>query len=265
MAVFQETAINDSKEKKGTVCLNGFKSISLGEMDEVKLLNRFDSKYWFDAKKLHKILKAIKDDYFVLEIDGTKIQPYSTIYFDTPSNYFYVSHHNGKSNRLKIRKRKYVMSGISFLEIKKKDNKGKTDKIRMPICNFQDGLSDEEKDFIAKNTHIDTESLEIKFGNRFKRITLVNRDFNERCTIDTNLCFYSPDSGGRAINNLVIVELKQDCRNMKSKIAEVLKENKIYKNGFSKYCMGRALNETSLKKNWFKADILKLEKQLYIQ
>lgn len=254
--VSKKTNINGKLES-----LCEFNSISLDEMDEVKLLNRYDSKYWFEAHYLPEILKTIKEDYYILEIDSARIQAYNTIYFDTPGNHFYIAHHNGKSNRLKIRKRKYVMSGISFLEIKEKNNKGKTNKIRMPINNFKTVLSETEKKFIRRYTLLNPEELDVKFGNSFRRITLINKNFNERCTIDINLRFHSFGFEKSDVTNLAIIELKQGHRNMKSKIVETLKHHKIYEQSFSKYCMGRALNELGLKKNRFKANILKIERQ----
>jgi hypothetical protein len=50
-------------------------------------------------------------------------QPYLTLYFDTESFDNYIAHHNGKRPRFKIRMRKYVSSGFSFLEVKEKDNR----------------------------------------------------------------------------------------------------------------------------------------------
>lgn len=131
----------------------------------------------------------------------------------------------------------------------------------MPINDFNSEFSESEKKFININTPLNSDELDVKFGNLFKRITLVNKNFNERCTIDINIRFHSIGTKYRNVHNLVIIELKQGSRNLKSKIAETLKQNKIYQNSFSKYCMGRALNETGLKRNRFKPDILKIEKQ----
>ena len=53
-----------------TSLIQQFEAISLDKMNDVALLNRFDSKYQLPVSKLYQVLKAIKEDYFVLEIAG---------------------------------------------------------------------------------------------------------------------------------------------------------------------------------------------------
>lgn len=235
-------------------------SISLSEMNEVRLLNRFDSKYCFNKRELGDILREISDDYFVLEVDGTRIQSYKTIYYDTPGDRFYLDHHNGYSNRIKLRKRAYLNSDLVFLEVKRKNNKGKTSKKRMQIEEFRANLGHEENSFVQRNADLNGDLLEVKYGNMFKRITLVSKDLKERCTIDTDLIFDSFDVKTHRFNEMVIAELKQERVGQRSKLAEVLRSHKIYRQGFSKYCMGRAMNEKGLKTNLFKAELLKIKK-----
>ncbi len=241
-----------------------FETISIGEMNAVKLLNRFDSKYQLPVQQLLEILEAIKNDYFVMSVKGEILQTYITTYFDTRNNSFYTEHHNGKLNRLKIRKREYVNSGIGFLEIKKKNNKGKTSKLRFQTENTETGFTLKELEFLNKylafEFHLSNYSLPSKNGNRFKRITLVQKDFKERCTIDLNLSFFSEIQKVK-VGNLVIIELKQERANMQSPLAKALKDKRIKKQGFSKYCIGRALLEPDLKYNLFKAKLIKLNKQ----
>lgn len=239
--------------------LKQFSTICIDEMVKVKLLNRFDTKYWIPTEELNNILSEISEKYYVLEINGSRIQQYETAYFDTKNNTFYNMHHNGKAGRIKIRKRSYVNSNIAFLEIKIKNNKGKTSKSRMPINHLEIAFTRDEKKFIRKYAACKTSELELKTINTFQRITLVSKKFDERCTIDVDLAF----SNGKEImqmSELAIIELKQGERNMKSELSMALKKNHIYKRGFSKYCLARALIETSIKKNLFKARLLKLEK-----
>ena len=58
----------------------------------------------------------------------------TTLYFDTPDRQMYAEHQRGRKNRQKIRVRRYESSGVSFLEVKRKNNKGRTDKKRMEIA-----------------------------------------------------------------------------------------------------------------------------------
>jgi len=242
--------------------LNDFDSISLEEMDAVKMMNRYDSKFFLTKKVLFKVLETIKEDYFVLEIADTRVQSYNTIYFDTPDDKFYLAHHNGSSNRIKLRKREYSDSGIAFLEIKEKNNKGITRKKRMKISSLDKDLSDKEIDFLKKNTNLNGDKLLPKFGNRFKRITLVSKKLDERCTIDLDMQFHSYSIRKSYLEEIVIAELKQEKQNLKSKLAQRLKENRIYTQPFSKYCLGRAINETGLKSNMFKPGLQQIKNHL---
>ena len=92
--------------------LSSFQSISLEEMDNVKLMNRTDTKFVFSSSFLIEILNGLSDRYRVLEIEGKKESLYNTVYFDTEQLKFYTEHHNGKLNRHKVRMRKYVNSDI---------------------------------------------------------------------------------------------------------------------------------------------------------
>ncbi len=241
--------------------LENFDPISLGEMDEVKMMNRYDSKFLLMKAVLMQVLEEIKDDYYVLEIADTRIQSYNTIYYDTPDDRFYMAHHNGLTNRLKFRKREYTDSGIAFLEIKHKNNKGKTSKKRMEIGNLDQNLTDQEFLFLRQNSNLNGYKLDPKFKSRFKRITLVSKKLDERCTIDIDLHFKSFNGEKSNFRNMAIIELKQERQNMRSKLSRVLKDNHAYKQSFSKYCVGRALNEEELKSNVFKPEILQIRNQ----
>ena len=104
-----------------TAVTQQFDAISLNEMNEVALLNRFDSKYQLSVSKLYEVLKAIKNKYYILEINGKRIHSYQTMYYDTGADTLYTNHHNGKLNRMKIRKRAYMDSGLVFSGDKKEE------------------------------------------------------------------------------------------------------------------------------------------------
>ena len=106
--------------------IDPYSIISLEEMNEVRLMNRVDRKFCFNRVDLQEILDTVSDDYYMLHIDTEHMLHYSTIYFDTSANDMFNAHHNGKLNRYKVRKRKYDISGKSFLEVKFTNNKGRT-------------------------------------------------------------------------------------------------------------------------------------------
>ena len=181
--------------------VNTFSKISLEEMDRVALMNRTDTKYIIHIDQLTYVLEAIRSHYKVLEAEKSRISTYRSLYFDTITKKFYHDHHNGKINRNKIRIRKYVDSNHCFLEIKQKDAKGKTNKSRITIPDFETSLSEKSTDFIRKKT-LEDYDLSPSIWNQFNRITLVNKTDKERVTLDFNLSF-NRNGSAKSYENIV--------------------------------------------------------------
>lgn len=239
--------------------ISQFDKVSLADLDSVKLMNRIDLKFCFHFDQVPAIFEAIKNNYSALEIEGESIFNYYNTYFDTPDNQMYLSHHNGKLNRYKIRVRRYNQTNNSFLEIKFKNNKGRTIKKRVSRTDVNAPFDRSELDFINRITPFTGNELCPKIINTFKRITLVNNNFTERVTIDFAPGFKNPDNEV-TLQNLVIVEIKQDKAGSSALLAQTLRALKITNKGFSKYCIGRSLIE-NIKKNNFKPLLLKIEKE----
>lgn len=239
-----------------------FRKVSLADLDRVKLMNRIDQKFCLHRNQLPAILDAIQSGYSILEIDGKTIFEYDNTYFDTTDNQMFLWHHNGKLNRFKIRMRKYVQSDQNFLEIKCKNNKGRTVKNRIEKQYFKPEFTSDESNFITISSPFSGIELEPKINNFFHRITLVNNSFTERVTLDI-----SPEFRNRnkkiVLENLIIVEIKQDKSSESALITRTLRALKISNHGFSKYCIGRALLEDEIKKNNFKPLLLKIRKEFY--
>ncbi len=227
-----------------------FQGISLSQMDSVKLMNRTDRKYWFHRDQLPLILCDVMQDYYILEIDGVRSLPYSTTYYDTTHDEMYRNHHRGKLNRYKIRRRNYISTNISFLEVKFKSNKGRTIKVRQTTDYLNAGFDTKDEAFIQKNTPYSGDDLRRSLENVFRRLMLVSKSLNERCTIDSELRFISGDNETK-LDDLVIVEVKTDGRSH-SNIIEALNRRRIKPSGFSKYCIGRSLTDNELQQNNFK-------------
>ncbi len=240
--------------------LNDFSTISLSDIDHVELMNRIDQKFCLHISKIPEILEKIKEHYSILEIDGKLVFQYNNMYFDTTDDQMYLNHHNGKLNRFKIRVRQYTQSNINFLEVKFKSNKGRTIKERINRAEFETDFTEPEKDFIGNSSPFSGATLEPKLKNRFSRITLVNKQFTERVTID-----FSPEFKNQekeiTLDFLAIVEVKQNKWSDSALFTKTLKELKIENQGFSKYCIGRSLLEENIKKNNFKPLLMKIRKQ----
>jgi hypothetical protein len=123
--------------------LNHFDPITLEQMSDIRLMNRTDTKFVTTRSRLEQLLMLAKDDYYVQEIDGERIAPYYTLYFDTEDHAMYTAHESGHTNRQKLRIRSYVNSGLNFLEVKTKNNHGRTKKKRIEVGDMN--LADEEK------------------------------------------------------------------------------------------------------------------------
>jgi hypothetical protein len=225
-------------------------------MDNVSLLSRVDTKFVFGLKIFKKILLDLKEHYFVLDVNGVRINAYRSLYFDTDDFRFYSEHHNGKTNRSKIRFREYVDSGLCFLEIKQKRNKGITDKSRVRVDGIKESLNKEQKEFINNVLGNDME-IKAKHWNKFNRITLVNKTIKERLTIDLNFNFEGNKKSG-AIDNMIIAEVKQEKVNYASAFMRMIKKNGVRPFRISKYCIATASLYPELKQNNFKSKFLRI-------
>ena len=226
-------------------------------------MNRVDKKFWFRLSELENVFNAIRNDYYIQTVNGKKWQQYRTEYFDTVDNKMYTLHHNGKLNRYKIRKRDYLNTGDHFLEVKFKTNQGRTIKKRMESMVEGTDFNDTERTFIEKRTIFHDTELGVTLKNTFYRVTLINKNFTERCTIDVELNFESNQKNVQ-LNDLVILEVKSEKGHELSPLTRYLRDRRIMASGFSKYCVGRALTDNSLKRNRLKQKIRDIGKVIDI-
>ena len=241
--------------------LASFAPITLAEMSSVKLMNRTDTKFVTTLPKLMQLLKMAQDDYYAQEIDGERNMLYDTTYFDTNDYAMYRQHQCGHTNRQKIRFRTYVSSHLQFMEVKTKNNHGRTKKKRIEVTDMD--LTDVGKrEFLASHLHFDVDTLIPHMHNYFRRITLVNKAKTERLTIDTALQFHNVQTNvDRDMGPLAIIELKRDGL-VFSPVLEMLRQLHIHPHGFSKYCMGAALTNQQLPVHRFKKKLRDVERIL---
>ena len=241
--------------------VNAMPPITLGEMKDVKLMNRVDTKFLVTSDELVSILRGIHGHYYAQEVEGKRLSPYSTVYYDTPDLKMYIMHHDRHLVRDKVRVRTYVDSQLTFCEVKHKTNKGRTKKKRIEVRPGTDVTHDPVAvAFLAEKQLYPVESLSPNLETAFDRLTLVNFQKTERLTIDCNLRFNNFISGNSAsIAPLVIMELKQDGR-AHSRLKEVLFDLRIKPYKISKYCIGTAMTRPEVKQNRFKKKIRRINK-----
>jgi len=235
-----------------------YDSVSLQEMDTVRLMNRIDTKFVFNSVKLPQFLEELMPYYKVLEVCATRMNRYETLYFDTPDLKLYTLHHNGKLNRYKVRTRKYVDSDTGFFEIKFKNNRGRTIKSRIKHEEISGTLSGKSLKLIRKEFPLLAEKLQPTLRIFFTRLTFVNNNMTERVTLDVGLRFSNANSE-HAFQNIAIAEVKQD-RCGKSGFTDLMRKNHIETSPMSKYCLAVCSLDFKVKKNNFKQKLLHLNK-----
>ncbi len=238
--------------------LDQFNPITLQEMDGVKLMDRTDTKFTFNINELPLVLEEAKSYYRILDIEGNRISRYKTLYFDTQDFDLYNKHHSGKLNRYKIRHRTYVESNIGFLEVKFKNNKGRTLKTRIKEMEVPELHTGRAFDFLQKILPFNPLVLLPKIWINYSRITLVNKISAERLTLDLNLEF-EKDGKTELLNQLVIAEVKQDSK-IASPFVAMMRQKHIRQGSISKYCFGVASSYKEVKKNNFKSKLSNVKK-----
>lgn len=174
-------------------------TLDLDRIAAVRLMNRVDTKYLVDERRCMELLELAADQYYVQIIDDCRACRYATLYYDTPQWDMYHLHHNRRLTRQKIRTRTYVETGVTYLEVKNKSNKGRTHKRRMALDRslFAAAATDTAAaDFLRREARYAPEALSPSLATRFVRVTLVNHAMTERLTIDFDLHFDNVRAAG---------------------------------------------------------------------
>lgn len=238
--------------------------IELGQMDAIKLMNRVDTKYVTGLPTLEKIIeKAGEDGYRVFSSGEGRVHPYDSVYFDTPERRMFLDQRNSHLVRQKVRTRVYRSSSLCFLEVKKKNNHGRTKKTRIeiPEADFYDFRADDScREFLTGKTGYRNEDLAPSLETIYDRITLVDRMGSERITMDSSVRFRNLRNGQESsLGDLVIIELKRD-RFAQGSMKDILLTLRVKPMRISKYCTGVALTDPLCRPGRFLGKIRMLEK-----
>jgi hypothetical protein len=213
--------------------LSGFQQIDfLSLRPQLLYTGRIDTKYILRYHDWVDVIDALKDAYCVVLHHGKISQTYSTVYYDSHDLRFYMAHHNGHGNRMKMRTRTYS-DGLSYFEIKQKTNKGLT---------FKERYAEPTEQF---------NGLLPQFEIKYDRVTMYDQKFEEKLTFDFNLIFRN-DTSEVGFDSIVIAESKK-MRYTHSAFVNEIKRKKINSNSVSKYCLGMACLNPGIKQNNFKS------------
>lgn len=242
-----------------------FAPISLSEMDGVALLDRLDTKFVLTTRQLWDVLADLRKNYWMLDVDGVRLNRYRTLYFDTPNFDLYRAHVNDRPERYKVRSREYADSGLAFFEVKHRTRKDRTIKDRIRTAEQVVRLSPEISGWLGEVAPLDGLNLEPKLWNLFLRMTLVNRQCCERVTLDLGLAFFN-DIRRVKLDGVAIAEVKMDraygAASGSSPFLGQMCARRIHPRGFSKYAMGVAMLYEGIKKNSLKPRLLWVNKLL---
>lgn len=230
--------------------LQKFSPFNLQQLEQIPLEKRVDIKYLISKNTAILLFNKLisQYSYCVLDVNNSRITQYNNVYFDTPEFQFYHDHHAGKLNRIKVRARSYSTSPTHYLEEKKRSNKNKVEKLRIP---FEANQAYPFQELRGQSKYLKQfPFLEEKIKVAYQRVTIADSNFTEKATFDFHLT-QSTNSQNCSYPDMVIAEIKQPHLSFKSTLIKELKELKCYPTSFSKYCSGVSLLYSEVKTNNF--------------
>ncbi len=228
--------------------------VALTELNQAQLHDRVESKVILAEVDLPEAIERLAGEYRVMEHEDSRVQRYRNDYFDTSDLRNYHEHHNQNGRRVKVRYLSLIHSDLTFFEVKRSIH-GRTVKERRASCPSQQELSPADATFFFRTTGLRPSLLQPSVSISYDRILLVKQDLSERVTVDINLEFAH---GGNVATapGLAICEFKQPRLDLRSPAIEALDRRPQM---FSKYCIGLASCDSSLRRNRFKKVFRNLE------
>jgi len=233
----------------------GLPPISLAELMELaELLQRTDRKYIVTEEQLRELLRGLGDEVRVLEVQGNRALRYESIYYDTPDRASYRSAAHRRRHRFKVRTRTYVDTSECFLEVKVRDARRQTVKLRIPSSLADHSILDAADQAFLRETFaehdIDTAlvaGLAPVLQTGFRRTTLYVPGADCRVTIDTDLTFASPGAAPIGAPELIVLETKSGTHDQR--VDRLLWNAGVRPQQVSKFAIGSALLDPELPDN----------------
>lgn len=239
--------------------LSRFKEIGLDELLHENLMERIDRKFVVSITEIGSFLEGLESDYRIVKAAGSVVAPYRSLYLDTEDFKYFNRHRRGFANRVKVRYRTYPKTDTTFLEFKKKNNKGRISKTRIPMEDFRLPLASNSKSFLSElipSSEVNAlkESVEVEYD----RLGFIANSDEERFSVDFDL---RATYKGKKVSfgELAIIEVKQDQYEC-SPVIRQLREKGIREDSMSKYCMALSLLKPGLKWNTFKPTLHRIRK-----
>lgn len=175
-------------------------TIGLTELNErASMLTRVDRKYALEHDRASAILSHLPEATRVLQVGGRVSQGYASTYYDTPNMDSYLLTALKRRRRFKVRSRRYLSSGASFLEVKTRGARKTTVKKRMTISPDEAGapLAGERRRWVTDRVEPTGYAslvpvLEPVLEGSYERNTLLLPNGEGRATVDTGLEWHFP-------------------------------------------------------------------------
>jgi len=224
-------------------------SVQLDEVNAAAALQtRVDRKYVVALDLLDTL--DFDEHVMALEIDTRRRFRYATTYYDTPERDLYLDTAYRRPRRFKVRIRSYVDSGLTLLEVKRKDGRGNTAKSRCRVAPV-DGpsrLTPSMRDFVNEEVETQlTDRLGVALTTSFSRTTVVDVEFGARYTIDHDVRADAPDGRVVELSDAVVVETKSSGG--PTPLDRTLWSHGVRPGPISKYCTAMAILDPSLPAN----------------
>ncbi len=222
------------------------------ELDELvargELLTRVDRKYVLAPAQAAALVDRLAEHARVLTIADARDFGYESLYFDTPALTSYRLAAHNRRRRFKVRRRTYLGTGQSFLEVKYRGPRGATVKERRPDPDrtLRDDFLDHALDRSGAGRDVGEHLLPV-LTTRYRRTTLFLPETGSRITLDAELTWHSPAGECADLGSRVVVETKSagsPCLADRLLWADRCRPARI-----SKYCTGLALLTPDLPAN----------------
>lgn len=214
------------------------------------LLQRVDTKFVLERRALSTVLAALSRSCALLSPEHARWAVYYSTYFDTPELTLFHDHRRGRRRRFKVRVRHYLDRQRSYLEIKKKDRPGATEKLRREIAYGTTELSLDDWRFVDEAIAPLDMPLAPVLSVGYRRITLVATEHVERVTFDLGLTVRRGEQRC-SFDDVVIAEVKQPRLDDRSPVMAALRAHGLRPTRASKYCLGVMALEPAVRANRF--------------
>lgn len=222
----------------------------LADLDSVaSLLTRRDRKYVLALPEAARLVELLPRSTRVLTIDSRRSFRYESVYFDTPNLETYFAAARRRPGRYKVRTRAYVDAGPRVLEIKHRDRRGRTVKLRTDHgATRPDVLDERSLVFLAAYPFVGELSRALRATLRvaYVRSTLLLDD-GSRLTVDVDVRSTTPDGRAVVVPGLAVIETKSPLHPSKGdRILWLLGHRPIR---ISKFCASLAVLHPELPSN----------------